>query len=151
MDGATETRQPATSVLHASSGEDGAGSAPTYSGCCTSSTMDAGGGPKLAASGGSRPPPSLAWAWHMGELAALDDGELGGSRSTSEHPPDVLLHLDGQGSGPRLKRTTWLSCTLVKGHYFLGCALLEKEECALAVKEFMKVWTFNNIQLLNWL
>ncbi|KAM3405870.1 hypothetical protein ACQJBY_000102 [Aegilops geniculata] len=26
----------------------------------------------------------------------------------------------------------------VKGHYLLGCALLEKEECALAVKEFEK-------------
>ncbi|VAH00378.1 unnamed protein product [Triticum turgidum subsp. durum] len=26
----------------------------------------------------------------------------------------------------------------VKGHYLLGCALLEKEDCALAVKEFEK-------------
>ncbi|XP_066363093.1 E3 ubiquitin-protein ligase CHIP-like isoform X1 [Miscanthus floridulus] len=32
-----------------------------------------------------------------------------------------------------------LDHTLVKGHYLLGCALLEKEESALAIKEFEKV------------
>lgn len=32
-----------------------------------------------------------------------------------------------------------LDDTLVKGHYFLGCVLLEKEDSSLAVKEFQKV------------
>ncbi|XBI73236.1 hypothetical protein VPH35_067023 [Triticum aestivum] len=80
-----------------SPGDDGAGSAPTYGGCCTSSTMDAVSELKLPAWGGSRPPPSFAWAWHMGELTAIDDGELGGSRSTFDHNPDVLQDLDSQG------------------------------------------------------
>uniref|UniRef100_A0A452XJB5 Uncharacterized protein n=1 Tax=Aegilops tauschii subsp. strangulata TaxID=200361 RepID=A0A452XJB5_AEGTS len=31
---------------------------------------------------------------------------------------------------------------MMQGHYLLGCALLEKEECALAVKEFEKVCSF---------
>ncbi|BAS91861.1 Os05g0104900 [Oryza sativa Japonica Group] len=30
------------------------------------------------------------------------------------------------------------SSTLVQGHYLLGCAMLEKEQCALAIKEFNK-------------
>uniref|UniRef100_A0A0D3G2A1 U-box domain-containing protein n=1 Tax=Oryza barthii TaxID=65489 RepID=A0A0D3G2A1_9ORYZ len=35
--------------------------------------------------------------------------------------------------------TLWSrSSTLVQGHYLLGCAMLEKEQCALAIKEFNK-------------
>ncbi|XP_037429141.1 uncharacterized protein LOC119294942 isoform X2 [Triticum dicoccoides] len=60
--------------------------------------MDADGELKLPAWGGSRPPPCFARAWHMGELAAINDGELGGSRSTSDHNLDVLQDLDSQGS-----------------------------------------------------
>ncbi|GJM94270.1 hypothetical protein PR202_ga10901 [Eleusine coracana subsp. coracana] len=37
------------------------------------------------------------------------------------------------------RRALALDDTLVKGHYLLGCALLEKEEFALAIKEFEKV------------
>eukprot|EP00267_Zea_mays_P042563 XP_020394565.1 STIP1 homology and U box-containing protein 1 isoform X2 [Zea mays] len=37
------------------------------------------------------------------------------------------------------RRALALDYTLVKGHYLLGCALLEKEESALAIKEFEKV------------
>ncbi|KAL5202013.1 hypothetical protein ABZP36_012965 [Zizania latifolia] len=36
------------------------------------------------------------------------------------------------------RRALALDDTLVKGHYLLGCALLEKGECALAIKEFDK-------------
>eukprot|EP00267_Zea_mays_P042564 XP_020394566.1 STIP1 homology and U box-containing protein 1 isoform X3 [Zea mays] len=38
------------------------------------------------------------------------------------------------------RRALALDYTLVKGHYLLGCALLEKEESALAIKEFEKVY-----------
>ncbi|KAM0911690.1 hypothetical protein ACQ4PT_013302 [Festuca glaucescens] len=36
------------------------------------------------------------------------------------------------------RRALALDDALVKGHYLLGCALLEKEECALAVEELQK-------------
>ncbi|KAF2928709.1 hypothetical protein DAI22_05g003700 [Oryza sativa Japonica Group] len=36
------------------------------------------------------------------------------------------------------RRALALDDTLVKGHYLLGCAMLEKEQCALAIKEFNK-------------
>ncbi|KAL5660391.1 hypothetical protein ACJX0J_027516, partial [Zea mays] len=39
------------------------------------------------------------------------------------------------------RRALALDYTLVKGHYLLGCALLEKEESALAIKEFEKALT----------
>ncbi|EMS61841.1 E3 ubiquitin-protein ligase CHIP [Triticum urartu] len=37
------------------------------------------------------------------------------------------------------RRALALDDASVKGHYLLGCALLDKEDCALAVKEFEKV------------
>ncbi|KAK1691813.1 hypothetical protein QYE76_008510 [Lolium multiflorum] len=36
------------------------------------------------------------------------------------------------------RRALALDDALFKGHYLLGCALLEKEECALAIEEFQK-------------
>ncbi|CAL4896181.1 unnamed protein product [Urochloa decumbens] len=36
------------------------------------------------------------------------------------------------------RRALALDATLVKGHYLLGCALLDKEEFSLAIKEFEK-------------
>ncbi|XP_052154668.1 E3 ubiquitin-protein ligase CHIP-like isoform X2 [Oryza glaberrima] len=45
------------------------------------------------------------------------------------------------------RRALALDDTLVKGHYLLGCAMLEKEQCALAIKEFNKVCYYTSMAL----